>query len=197
MRSHRIHGFAAAAILGLLLVPPAGAAPLPDVEHPTIVPNTQIGGVRLDMTKGQVQGKWGPGACRASGGQPPTTICIWGSKDPTQGESAQISFASNRAVIIGIYARVRASDGRIIPGRLARDWKTGRGIHLNSPKGAVKDAYPAARPNNGEAVNGYDLFAGARPNLRYTRFSTPGFGASANRVRSIVLQWDVCHYLNC
>jgi hypothetical protein len=52
-------------------------------------------------------------------------------------------------------------------------------------------------PNNGEAVQGFDLFAGARPNLRYTRFSTPGFGASPDKLRSILLAWDVCHYMTC
>ena len=68
---------------------------------------------------------------------------------------------------------------------------------LGSEKAAVGEAYPDATPNNGEAVQGYDLFAGARPDLRYTRFATPGIGATPTKLRYIELSWDSCHLNPC
>jgi hypothetical protein len=98
--------------------------------------------------------------------------------------------------MIVIHAAYNVRTGRFVPGVLST-WRTARRISLGSQKSAVHRAYPSARANHGEAVQGYDLFAGARPNLRYTRFATPGFGESATRLRYIELSWDVCHFMRC
>lgn len=184
-----------AALAALLAVSVANGA-LPQPKKKSIVPNTSIAGVRLDMTETKVLALWGHAACKrnpSGPSTPPSDTCRWG---PLNGEDALVTFMGHgggaTVGMIILEARVRNSDGRILPGVLTK-WKTGKGIHLGSQMAAVKVAYPGAQANNGEAVHGFDLFAGGRPNLRYTRFGG-GTGDSYKRVRTITLQWDVCHW---
>jgi hypothetical protein len=177
--------------LALTLLPAAASeAKLPKTKNTKIVPGRSMGGVKLDMTKSQVFGKWGKTTCDPGS-------CSWeGPGTRGKNERAVVSFVDGKAVQIVISAATKGNDLKFKPGVLSQ-WKTSKGISLGLPKSKVPKAYPGAKPNNGEAVQGYDLFAGARPNLRYTRFSTPGFGASPNNLRSILIAWDVCHYMQC
>jgi hypothetical protein len=178
------------AVVAFLAMPAAAGAHLPKTKNTKIVPGQSIGGVKLDMTKKQVIGKWGKTTCDQS-------TCTWeGPGTPGKNERAVVSFVKGKVVQIAISSATKGSNLKFKPGILSK-WKTSKGISLGSPKSKVPKAYPAAQANNGEAVQGYDLFAGARPNLRYTRFSTPGFGASPNNLRSILVAWDVCHYMTC
>jgi hypothetical protein len=180
----------AVAVVVALALPAAAGAHLPQTKNTKIVPGRSIAGVKLDMTKSQVFGKWGKTTCDQS-------TCTWeGPGTRGKNERAIVSFVKGKVVQITISSATKGNDLKFKPGVLSK-WKTSKGISLGSPKAKVPKAYPAAKPNNGEAVNGYDLFAGARPNLRYTRFSTPGFGASPSLLRSIVVAWDVCHYMTC
>ena len=106
---------------------------------------------------------------------PRPTVCEWhGPGKPGQQEVASISLVNGKVSQITIKAAVVGTATQSIRlGALAR-WKTSRGIGLGSKRSAVAKAYPTARPNTGEAVNGYDLFAGSRPNLAYTRFAANG-----------------------
>src|SRR4051812_38937991 len=181
---------AAFATIPFLALPAAAGAHLPRTGNQAIKPGTSIAGVKLDMTKKQVFGKWGKTTCDSS-------VCTWeGPGTRGKNERAIVSFVGGKVVQISISSATRGNDLKFKPGVLS-GWKTSKGISLGSPKAKVKKAYPKAQANGGEAVNGYDLFAGARPNLRYTRFSTPGFGASPNLLRGILLAWDVCHYMQC
>jgi hypothetical protein len=177
--------------LALLIPAAAGAAPLPDTGNHTIVPNKSIGGVKLDMSQAAVKNKWGRGACTDNGG---SVTCKWGSVDPAKGEQALVTFIGNEADLIVLTARRKASDGSFIAGKLSK-WKTPENIHLGSPISKVPEKYPDATPNNGEAVQGFDLFSGARPNLRFTRFAQ---GPVANgHMMGLSLQWDYCHHSDC
>ena len=196
-----------AAIAALLAAVAVGdvarGAFIPHLDHPKIVPNQSIGGVKLDMSKHEVFELWGPGACHTSPahlGAPAQTTCRGGPVSNTKGEQIFVTFtpAGGGVSIIIMVARTRASDGQIVRGELARRWRDRFGIHLGSPIADVGEAYPGAKPNRGEAVRGYDLFAGpARggpgTSLRYTRFGA-GIGPSSNRVASISYQWDICHF---
>jgi hypothetical protein len=178
------------AVFAAIVLPAAAGAHLPRTQNTVIKPGTSMAGVKLDMTKKQVFGKWGKTTCDQS-------TCTWeGPGTRGKNERAIVSFVKGKVVQITISAATKGNNLKFKPGTLSK-WKTAKGISLGSPKAKVPRAYPAAKPNNGEAVNGYDLFAGARPNLRYTRFSTPGFGASPSLLRSIVIAWDVCHYSDC
>lgn len=171
-------------------VPAVASAKLPTPRNATIVPGKSIAGVKLDMTMSQVFSKWGATKC-------PLDTCDWeGAGTPGQNERATVSFVHNKAVQIVIHGAFVGNNLKFKSGILSR-WKTSKGIALGSPKRAVAHAYPAAKPNTSTGVGGFDLFAGKRPNLRLTRFSTPGIGASANRLRYIELDWDVCHYSPC
>lgn len=181
---------AALAAVALLALPAAAGAHLPRTQSTQIVPGRSMAGVKLDMTKKQVFGKWGKTSCDPGS-------CTWeGPGTPGKNERAIVSFVGGKVVQITISSATKGSNLKFKPGTLSK-WKTSKGIALGSPKAKVPRAYPKAKPNNGEGVNGYDLFAGARPNLSYTRFSTPGFGASPSLLRSIVVAWDVCHYSSC
>jgi hypothetical protein len=185
-----MHRIAVSATLALLALPAAADAHLPRTNNTVIKPGTSIAGVKLDMTKKQVFGKWGKTSCDSS-------VCTWeGPGTRGQNERAIVSFVSGKVVQVSISSATKGNNLKFKPGVLSQ-WKTSKGISLGSPKAKVPKAYPKAKANNGEAVNGYDLFAGARPNLRYTRFSTPGFGASPTLLRGITLAWDVCHYMQC
>jgi hypothetical protein len=185
----RATAVAAVALLALAL-PAAAQARLPKTNNTKIVPGTSIAGVKLDMTRNQLFAKWGKTSCDSAS-------CIWeGPGTRGKNERAVVSFVNGKVVQIAISAATKGSNLKFKPGVLST-WKTSKGISLGTPKSKVPIAYPAAMPNNGEAVQGFDLFAGARPNLRYTRFSTPGFGASPDKLRSILLAWDVCHYMAC
>jgi hypothetical protein len=178
------------ALLAVLVLPAAADAKLPQPKSTAIKPGTSMAGVKLDMTKKQVFAKWGKTTCDQA-------TCTWeGPGTRGQNERAVVSFVSGKVVQISISSATKGNDLKFKPGTLSK-WKTSKGISLGSPKAKVKKAYPKAVANSGEAVNGYDLFAGARPNLRYTRFSTPGFGGSPTLLRSITLAWDVCHYMQC
>lgn len=189
MFERRRPAIAVAVLLALLALPAAASARLPKPSKTAIVPGTSIAGVKLDMTKAQVLHQWGTTAC-------PNGICQWKASSKPGAESATVSIYRGKAIMIVIHAASNPQSGKFIPGVLSR-WKTARNIGLGSQKSAVHRAYPSAKANSGEAVQGYDLFAGARPNLRYTRFSTPGFGASASRLRYIEFSWDTCHIMSC
>lgn len=194
-------------IIGLALLMPAasGAARLPDTDNHKIVPNRSIGGVKLDMSLQRVKQLWGKGACTTTPatpgpfGTPAQVSCDWGVIDPTKGEHAHVTFLGNgpgaTATIITIYARRKASTGEFVAGTLSK-WKTAANIHLGSPVSKVPEAYPAAKRNTGEAVQGWDLFSGTRPNLRYTRFATGPTGGGG-RLMTISMEWDYCHNFPC
>jgi hypothetical protein len=180
---------AVAAIVGLAL-PAAATAHLPQTKNKSIVTGKSMGGVKLDMSQARVISKWGSASC--SGG-----VCTWEGKGKAgHRERATVSFYKDKVVQITINAKFVGDNLRFKPGILSK-WKTSKHIHLGSSKGAVGKAYPGAKPNNSEGVQGFDLFAGARPNLSYTRFSTSGIGDSPNRLRYIEIAWDTCHYYPC
>jgi hypothetical protein len=184
----RLSAFAAAAVC--LALPAAVAARLPKPKNTTIVPGTAIAGVRLDMSQSQVFSKWGSTACSAG-------LCTWqGPGTPGQNERATVSFLNGKAIQVTINAALTGNNLKFKPGALSK-WKTSKHISLGSSKSAVAHAYPHAKPNTSEGVQGFDLLEGQRPNLRYTRFGTSGIGASANRLRYIELAWDTCHYFKC
>jgi hypothetical protein len=186
-----IHLIALATAATVCLALPAGAAArLPKPRNAVIVPGASIAGVKLDMSQSQVFSKWGSTQC-------PSGTCTWqGPGTPGQNERATVSFVHGKAVQITINAAFTGLNQKFKPGTLSK-WKTSRGISLGSLKNAVRRAYPQAKPNVSEGVMGFDLSQGRRPNLRYTRFSTPGIGASPNRLRYIELAWDTCHYFKC
>ena len=155
-----------------------------------IVPGKSIAGVKLDMTKAQVFGQWGSTSC-------PNGVCEWKGPGPAgKNERATVSIFKGKAIMIVINAASSGNNLKFKPGVLSK-WKTAKGISLGSRKTAVKRAYPSAKVNNGEAVQGFDLFSGARPNLRNTRFATPGIGATPTLLRYIELSWDPCHFQRC
>jgi len=186
-----IHPIAlAAAAVVCLAVPIGAAAQLPRPRNAVIVPGASIAGVKLDMTQSQVFSKWGSTHCSSG-------TCTWqGPGKPGQNERATVSFVHGKAVQVTINASFTGLNEKFKPGLLSR-WKTSRGVSLGSLKSAVARAYPQAKPNVAEGVQGFDLFQGRRPNLRFTRFSTPGIGATPNRLRYIELAWDTCHYFKC
>jgi hypothetical protein len=189
--SRRTAILAVAALAGLA-VPSAALAKLPKPKTTAIVPGVSIAGVKLDMTKAQVFAKWGSTSKCPGGG-----FCEWdGPGKAGQTERATVSFVNGKVSQIAIQAATSGSELKFKPGVLSK-WHTAKGIALGSKKAAVKKAYPAAMANTGEAVQGFDLFKGARPNLSYTRFSTPGFGATPTLLRSIVVAWDTCHFMTC
>jgi hypothetical protein len=176
---------AAIAAVGLAL-PAAAGANLPHPHTTTIIPGVSVAGVKLDMTKAQALGKWGHGKCDSQ-------LCIWEGKGPAgHREVATIAFYKGKVDSISIRSATKGNNGQFKPGILS-DWETKKGIHLGSPKAKVPRAYPAAKANNSTGVNGFDLFKGSRPNLSYTRFGTPGVGASKSLLWGISVSWDVCH----
>jgi hypothetical protein len=191
MRAGAVVKSAAAVVLAAALVIPAAAgAALPKPRKAAIVPGKSIAGLKLDMSKAQTLSKWGSTKCDSS-------VCTWeGPGKAGHNERAIVSFYKGKVIQISISGAFTGNNLKFKPGPLAH-WKTSKGISLGSKRAAVGKAYPKAKPNSGEAVQGFDLFAGARPNLRYTRFSTSGIGASGNRLRSISLAWDTCHYSPC
>ena len=197
-------GIALIATLGLAST--ASAGKLPKIGKDGVIKaNKSIGGVKLDMTETKVFKKWGKGSCTASpavGTTPAQDGCTWSkskSGGAFEGEYAHVTFLGTgggaTATFISISAQRRASDGKLLPGKLSK-WKTPKGLHLGSPTAKIAKEFPAAKPNTGEAVNGFDLVAGASPNVRFTRF-TGGSGASADRLSTVSLQWDVCHVVDC
>ena len=179
----------AVAAIGLS-VPGAASAKLPNTKNKSIVPGKSIGGVKLDMSKAKVFSKWGSGKCHPG-------FCNWEGKGKVgHKEIASVSFVNGKAVQITISAKFTGDNLKFKAGPLAK-WETSKHIKLGSSKSAVPKAYPKAKPNNGEGVQGYDLFAGAGTNLSYTRFSTSGIGASPTKLRYITVAWDVCHYMTC
>jgi hypothetical protein len=175
---------ALAAAITCLAVPAAAAAHLPRAHSTLIVPGQSMGGVRLDMTKAQVFGKWG------STTNCPGSNCIWeGPGKVGHREVALVDFARNgRVDLISIRSATR-NNGAFKPAVLS-NWTTKKGIHLGSPKGKVPIAYPRARPNRSTGVGGYDLFQGAGTNMTNTRFGTPGVGPSANLLWGISISWS-------
>jgi hypothetical protein len=182
------------ALAAALALPALAAAKLPKPKSTVIKPGTSIAGVKLDMTKAQAFAAWGSTSCLLP------TLCEWhGPGKPGQQEVASISLVNGKIVQITIKAAlVGTATQKLKLGPLAK-WKTSKGIALGSKRAAVGKAYPGAKRNTGEAVNGYDLFAGSRANksLRYTRFAANGLGGTANRLLYITVAWDVCHYSTC
>lgn len=181
-------------VAGLALVcvgiPAAASAKLPHPKTKVIAPGKSIAGVKLDMTKTQVFHQWGSTGCSSD-------VCQWsGPGAAGHNERATVSFLSNKVIQITINAAASGTNLKFKPGVLST-WKTSKHIGLGSSKASVKRAYPKATPNASEGVQGFDLLAGSRPNLRYTRFSTPGIGATPTRLRYIELAWDTCHYFKC
>lgn len=192
-RHHRAAIAVLVAMTAALCAPGLATAKLPRPATTAIKPGKSIAGVKLDMTKAQAFAAWGSTSCLAP------TVCEWhGSGAAGQQEVASISLVNGKVVQITIKAAVVGTATQSIRlGPLAR-WKTSKGIALGSKRSAVATAYPTARPNSGEAVNGYDLFAGSRPNLAYTRFAANGVSSrTANRLLYITVAWDVCHYSAC
>jgi hypothetical protein len=163
------------------------SAKLPHPKRTAIVPGTSIGGVKLGMTQAQVFHVWGSAPCGAG-------VCTWwGSGNRSHAERATVTFYAAHAIQIDINAGTTGTNEKFRAGQLSK-WKTSKHIGLGSTKQAVKRAYPAARANNSTGVAGYDLFFGGGIGLHYTRFSTFGVGASANRVRYIEL---ACYLGRC
>lgn len=182
-------GTRTAVVVGLftLVAAPAANAKLPEPKTTVIVPGKSIAGVKLDMSQNEVFGQWGSTSC-------PGDVCTWeGPGTPGKNERATVSFFKGKAIKIVINAANQGNDLKFKPGTLSK-WATKKGIALGDKKSAVKRAYPAAKPNEGEAVQGFDLFKGARPNLSYTRFGTPGIGGTPDQLRYIEVAWDVCHF---
>jgi hypothetical protein len=170
-----------------MALPAAATAHLPRTDSKRIVPGRSMAGVKLDMSRAQVFGKWGHAPCDHG-------VCTWNGPGSAQHrEVAVVSFIKGNVDLISIRAGSRGRNHKFKEGFLS-DWVTKKHISLGSPKGKVPRAYPHAKPNNGEAVQGFDLFAGSGRNLRYTRFGTPGIGASPHRLWGISIQWDTCHY---
>ena len=193
MQRHRAVVAALVCLTAALCAPALANAKLPKPRTTVIKPGRSIAGVKLDMTRAQAFAAWGSTRCLAP------TVCEWhGPGKAGQQEVASISLVNGKVVQITIKAAVVGTATQSIRlGALAR-WKTSKGIGLGSKRSAVPKAYPAARPNTGEAVNGYDLFAGSRPNLAYTRFAANGVSPrTANRLLYITVAWDVCHYSAC
>ncbi len=177
-------------LVAALAIPALAAqAKLPKPKSTVIKPGASIAGVKLDMTKAQAFAKWGSTSCLLP------TLCEWhGPGKPGQQEVASISLVDGKIVQITIKAAiVGTTTQKLKLGPLAK-WKTSKKIALGSKRGAVAKAYPKAKRNPGEAVNGYDLFAGSGKSLRYTRFAANGLGGAANRLTYITVAWDVCHY---
>jgi hypothetical protein len=202
-RSCLVIGLALIATLGLSA---SATASLPKIGKDGVIKaNKSIGGVKLDMTQTKVTKKWGKGSCTsypAVGTTPAQDLCDWSKAIPAgtfEGEYAHVTFIGNgggaTAAIISITAQRRASDGKLLPGKLSK-WKTPKGLHLGSPTAKVGKEFPAARPNTSEGVNGFELLAGAQPDVRITRFFG-GFNASADRLSAISLEWDICHVTDC
>jgi hypothetical protein len=173
-------------------VPATAVANLPRAHSTRIVPSGSIGGVRLDMTKAQVFGKWGSTSHCANG------VCQWQPPGgPVRHEVALVSFQNGKAILISIKA-AQTRSGAFKSGTLS-DWETTKGIHLGSPKSKVARAYGNGpgilRTNNSTGVGGFDYFLGvganrsAGPNTTLMRFSTPGIGASKNLLWGISLTW--------
>jgi hypothetical protein len=176
--------------IACLAIPAGASARLPQPKTTLIAPGTSIAGVKLDMTRTQVFHQWGSTSCAAN-------VCTWnGPGAAGHTERATVSLFNSKAVQITIAAASTGTNLKFKPGVLST-WKTGKNIGLGSIKSAVKRAYPSAIANSSEGVQGFDLFAGKRPDLRYTRFSTPGIGATPTRLRYIELAWDSCHYSQC
>lgn len=192
MQRHRAAVAVLVCLIAALCAPALAEAKLPHPKTTAIKPGTSIAGVKLDMTKTQAFAAWGSTRCLLP------TLCEWhGPGKPGQQEVASISLVNGRVVQITIKAAVVGAASQSVKlGPLAR-WRTSKRIALGSKRSAVAKAYPAARPNLGEAVNGYDLFAGSGKSLRYTRFAANGLGRTANRVLYITVAWDVCHYSAC
>jgi hypothetical protein len=186
-RAVPIVAVAATIALGL---PAAVTAHLPKTDNKSIVPGRSMGGVKLDMKQAKVMSKWGPAQCFPG-------FCAWEGKGKAgHRERATVSFVNGKVSQIVVNAKFTGDNLKFKAGPLAK-WETSKHIRLGSSKGAVPKAYPGAKPNDSEGVQGFDLFAGARPNLRYTRFSTSGIGDSPKRLRYIEIAWDSCHYMTC
>jgi hypothetical protein len=181
-----------ACLTACLSLPALADAKLPKPKTTAIKPGASIAGVKLDMTKSQAFAAWGSTTCIAP------TLCEWhGPGKAGQQEVASISLVNGKVVQITIKAAVvGTATQKIKLGPLAK-WKTSKKIALGSSRSAVAKAYPTAKRNTGEAVNGYDLFAGSGKSLRYTRFAANGLGGTANRLLYITVAWDVCHYSAC
>jgi hypothetical protein len=166
----------------------AAAAKLPHPHTTLIIPGTSIAGMKLGMTASQAFHVWGSTGCAAG-------VCTWwGPGNRVHAERATVSVYQGHVIQIDINAgTTNGTNEKFRPGTLSK-WKTARNIHLGSTKQAVKRAYPAARPNTSTGVAGYDLFFGGGIGLHYTRFSSWGFGATANRLRYIEL---ACYLGRC
>jgi hypothetical protein len=180
-----------ACLTACLSVPALADAKLPKPKTTIIKPGVSIAGVKLDMTKAQAFAAWGSTTCLLP------TLCEWhGPGKAGQQEVASISLVNGKVVQITIKAAlVGTVTQKLKLGPLSK-WKTSKGIALGSKRSAVAKAYPGAVRNTGEAVNGYDLSKGKRPNLSITRFAANLLGA-ANRLDYITVSWDTCHYYPC
>jgi hypothetical protein len=187
---------AVAVALAGLAFPAAAAAHLPIPDSLKIIPGVGMGEVKLDMTKPQVLGKWGPASQCIAG-----DACFWRlPHNPSGGEVASVSFQAKHVRQITIQAG-RKKNGAFKPGFLSH-WATKAGIHLGSPKEKVKNAYgKSSAPgilwtNNSTGVGGFDYFLGVDkatrvtgPKTTDTRFGTPGAGPTADRLWSISISW--------
>ena len=112
---------AAIAAVTAFALPAGASANLRTPHTTTIVPGEGMAGVKLDMTKAQVFGKWGHTSCDHG-------VCTWnGHGKPGKREVASVSFVKGKADLISIRAGTRGKHTRFNPGVLS-DWET-KGIH--------------------------------------------------------------------
>ncbi len=173
---------------GGLVAAGAASAKLPHPRRTLIVPGTSIAGMKLGMTQSEAFHVWGSTGCVVG-------VCTWwGPGSHVHAERATVSLYQDHVIQIDINAgTANGTTEKFKPGTLSR-WKTAKNIHLGSTKQAVKRAYPAARSNTSTGVAGYDLSFGSGIGLHYTRFSSWGVGATANRLRYIEL---ACYLGRC
>src|SRR3954452_20296086 len=103
---------AAIAAVALLSLPAAAGAHLPRTKSTQIVPGKSMAGVKLDMTKKQVFGKWGKTSCDPGS-------CTWeGPGTPGKNERAIVSFVGGKVIQISISSATKGNNLKFKPSSL-------------------------------------------------------------------------------
>jgi len=76
----------------------------------------------------------------------------------SRAEAARAGFFKGKVMNATILAGTSGTNLKFKSGTLSK-WRTAKGVRLGSEKSAVPKAYPAAEANNGEAVQGFELFS--------------------------------------